>query len=192
MSKKPIIGIACIANNRSIGFNNNLIFRSKNEMKFFRETTLFTDDPNKQNAIIMGRKTYQTLPNLLKGRINCILSRSQDFTSCEIGDEEMEELIISDSVSDLLEKLYLRSNIESIFVIGGEHIYTYFHTKGLFDKLILTIIQSPKINYGDSYFPIVDFTRYTVADKKCFSNIGTEIMTNTKCSMIYSIYFFLS
>jgi dihydrofolate reductase/thymidylate synthase len=47
-------------------------------MKFFRELTQRTADPAKQNAVIMGRKTWESIPakfRPLKGRINVVLTR---------------------------------------------------------------------------------------------------------------------
>ena len=53
--------IACIGKNRELGKKGSLIFHLKDDMKFFRETT-------SNHTIIMGRKTWESLPNKLPNR----------------------------------------------------------------------------------------------------------------------------
>ena len=68
---KKIIGISCLATNRAIGYKNKLIFNLKNDMKFFRNTTIKTEIFKKQNAVIMGRKTFDSIPGKgLPNRLN--------------------------------------------------------------------------------------------------------------------------
>ena len=57
--KLPII--AAIGKNNELGLNNNLIWHLKGDMKFFKETTI-------GHTIIMGRKTFESLPQLLEER----------------------------------------------------------------------------------------------------------------------------
>ena len=177
---KKIIGIACLANNRAIGNKNNLIFSNKDDLKFFKKITLETYG-DKMNALIMGRKTFESIPNPLKNRLSCVISSSTSLP-------ERENLIVTNSIPNLIDELNYRSDIENIFVIGGQSIYKYFSDNNLFDKLILTIVTEPKIVYGDTFFPEINFTNYYIEDKKTLHNRGFELKTNTLCDMKYNIY----
>ena len=188
MSKK-IIGIACLANNRAIGNNDTLIFSNKADMQFFKETTLTTTDKNKKNAVIMGRKTFYTLEKLLKGRINCVLTHSETFLYDNSMSGRSDDLYICNYVDKLLQKLNDDPIVETIYVIGGAGIYKYFNDNNLFDTLILTIVSTPTIDYGDVFFPEINFTKYYIKDKIEINNTGREITTGNKCDMNYNIYY---
>ena len=188
MSKK-IIGIACLANNRAIGNNNTLIFSNKEDMKFFIIITLTTIDKNKQNAVIMGRKTFYTLEKLLKGRINCVLTHSETFLYDNSMSGRSDDLYINNSVDKLLLKLQDDPIVETIYVIGGATIYKFFSDNNLFDELILSIVKKPIIDYGNVFFPEINFTKYYIKNKVEINNTGREITTGAKCDMTYNIYY---
>ena len=59
--------IACVGKNLELGKNNDLIWHLKGDMKFFKETT-------KGHHILMGRKTFQSLPKLLEDRKHLVLT----------------------------------------------------------------------------------------------------------------------
>ena len=61
--------IACIGKNRELGRQGKLIFHLKDDLNFFKDTT--TDHP-----VVMGRKTWESLPSKLKNRKNIVISRS--------------------------------------------------------------------------------------------------------------------
>ena len=186
---KKIIGIACLANNRAIGCNDDLIFRSKEDMKFFKNITLTTADKNKKNAVIMGRKTFYTLTRLLKGRINCVLTHSTSYLYDNALSGKSDDLYIYNSVDKLLQNLNNDPIVESIYVIGGASIYKYFSDHDLFDKLILSIVGAPIIDYGDVFFPEINFTKYYIEDKQEVNTEGTEITTGHTYDMNYNIYY---
>lgn len=64
--------IAAIGKNNELGIDNHLLWHLKEDMKFFRETTA-------NKTIIMGRKTFESLPGLLKGRKHIILSSNKSY-----------------------------------------------------------------------------------------------------------------
>jgi len=127
--------IAAIGKNNELGKNNDLIWKFKEDMKFFKETTM--DHP-----IVMGRKTYESLPKILPGRKNIVISRS------EIINNEIE---IYKSVKDFLIK-YGEYN-EDVFIIGGAMIYNEFID--IASKLYLTEIDD-ECKDADVYFPVFD------------------------------------
>lgn len=64
-----------------IGLNGNLPWKKiPGDMAFFRKVTSTTTDPTLQNAVIMGRKTWESIPSKfrpLPGRLNVILTRQE-------------------------------------------------------------------------------------------------------------------
>jgi dihydrofolate reductase/thymidylate synthase len=106
-----------------IGKDGVLPWRLPGDLKFFKELTLTTSDPAKKNAVIMGRKTWESIPlkaRPLPGRLNVILTRSGSFDFATA-----ENVVICGSMNSALELLastpYCLS-IEKVFVIGGGHI----------------------------------------------------------------------
>ena len=104
--------ISAIAKNNAIGKDNDLVFHIKEDMKFFRETT-------RNHTVIMGKKTWESLPGKLKDRKNLVISHT-----------EVED---ADGTITDLDK-YIEENKETdeeIFVIGGGSIYKYMlpHSK---------------------------------------------------------------
>ena len=62
--------IAAIGKNKELGKNGDLVFHIKEDMKYFRDTT-------KGHKIIMGHKTWDSLPGKLPNRENIVISRNQ-------------------------------------------------------------------------------------------------------------------
>ena len=123
--------IVAVTNNFCIGNNGDLVQRNKEDMKLFKQLTEF-------KTVIMGRKTYQSLPAPLKNRINVVLTNSpQKATDCNV-------------VFTTFEELNLDANIE-YWVIGGAEIYEKFLAENLVDKIYLSKFNI-EVN-GDTYFP---------------------------------------
>ncbi|KAK4416694.1 Bifunctional dihydrofolate reductase-thymidylate synthase [Sesamum alatum] len=62
-----------------IGKNGKLPWRLPGDLKFFKEITATTSDPNKKNVVMMGRRTWESIPpqfRPLPGCLNVVLSRS--------------------------------------------------------------------------------------------------------------------
>ena len=75
--------VAVCGKSMGIGNKGQLPWRLKSEMKHFASTTTTTKDPSKRNAVIMGRKTWESIPikfRPLKNRLNLVLSRQNDFS----------------------------------------------------------------------------------------------------------------
>lgn len=109
-----------------IGKNGKLPWRLPADMKFFKELTLRTLEPGKKNAVIMGRKTWESIPSEyrpLSGRLNVVLTRSGSFDIATA-----ENVLICGSMSSALELLASSPyslSIEKVFVIGGGEIYRF-------------------------------------------------------------------
>ena len=130
--------IAAIGKNNELGKGNQLIFHIKDDMKFFRETT-------KGHPVVMGHKTWDSLPSKLPGRRNIVISR-HDFD----GPDE----IIHD-VNKFIEEF--KSTPEEYFIIGGGTVYHQFLPHA-------TTIYLTEVDAGtddaDTYFPSFDKSQY--------------------------------
>lgn len=104
-----MILIASAGLNWEIGFNNDLLFYAPDDMKFFKSQTV-------DNTVIMGRRTFESLPakKPLKNRENIILSTDRSFT--------VDGAAVYHSVDELLEKVRGITD-RKVFVIGGASIY---------------------------------------------------------------------
>jgi len=101
-----------------IGYNNNLPWDIKNELKIFKRVTESTRG-YKENAIIMGRKTFFSLNEKpLKNRINIVIS-----TTYELKHDYSNLLIFSTIDMALNYCEYSHERINKVFVIGGKSIY---------------------------------------------------------------------
>ena len=79
--KVNLIVAAC--EGMGIGLNGTLPWRLKEEMKYFSKMTKSVSCSDKRNAVIMGRKTWLSIPEKfrpLPGRLNIVLSRQADFS----------------------------------------------------------------------------------------------------------------
>lgn len=126
--------IAAIGKNNELGRNNDLIWHFKEDMKFFRETTT-------GNTVLMGRKTFESLPHALPNRRNVVISSDKNYTA--------EGAEVFNSVEEALKA----TKNDNVFVIGGGMIYK--ELLPLCDKLYLTEIDA-ECPDADVYFPQFD------------------------------------
>ena len=100
--------IAAVGKNRELGKDNHLIWHLPNDLKFFKRTT-------SGKTIIMGRRTFESLPKMLPNRKHIVLSSSSDFP---------EEVEVYNELKELLDAY--KDTDEELFVIGGASIYRLF------------------------------------------------------------------
>ena len=136
--------IAAVAANGVIGRDNRLIWHLPDDLRRFKKRTM-------GRAVIMGRKTFESLPKLLPGRAHYVLTRNTDYAV-------PEGVILCHSPEELLAKLPEGEN----FVIGGGEIYRILLPYA--DQLDLTEIE--KDYAGDAFFPQVDPKEWTVTDSE--------------------------
>ncbi|MEX2436770.1 MAG: dihydrofolate reductase [Candidatus Paceibacterota bacterium] len=136
VKKAKIIIVVAIGSNRVIGKGNNLLWRIPDDMKRFRDLTM-------GYPIIMGRKTYESLPEKyrpLPGRENIIITRDQEYKA--------PGAKVTNSIKEGIE--YAKSlGKEKVFIGGGAEIYK--QALPFTDLLYLTLIEESKD--GDAYFP---------------------------------------
>ena len=131
--------IAAVGKRLELGKNNDLIWHFKEDMLFFRETT-------KGATVIMGRKTFESLPKALPGRRNIVITKNTSYKA--------ENAEVVDSVEGALK---LAKHDNSVFIIGGASIYKAFLPFA--QKIYLTEIDAV-CNDADTFFPAFDKSLY--------------------------------
>lgn len=136
--------IACIGQNNELGKKGDLCFRFKEDLAFFKKTTM-------GKYCIIGKNTYDSLSeSKLPGRKLLVLSRDEEWTKKHKDDSDTRTF-----ANDKLLKIWIDKNIpnEEIFVIGGASIYKQFLP--LADKLYITYVN--KIDSeADVFFPEIE------------------------------------
>ncbi len=124
--------IAAAAENNALGKDNQMIWHLPDDFKRFRQLTT-------GHYIIMGRKTFESLPKLLPNRTHVIITRQQDYPV-------PEGCIRVNSLEDAIKAC---PQNETIFIIGGGEIYR--QSLSLSDTIELTrVFTNPE---ADAYFP---------------------------------------
>jgi len=124
-----IKAIVAMAENRVIGNAGTIPWHLPEDFKFFKATTM-------GHAILMGRKTYESIGKPLPGRENIVLSRTMPET-------------VGVTVIRSLDDLQVPSDNLDLFVIGGEEIYRLLLPK--IQELYVTKV--PRAIGGDTHFP---------------------------------------
>lgn len=144
--------IACISQtNRAIGYQNRLLYHIKSDLTRFRELTT-------GHTIIMGRKTYESLPNgALPHRRNIVVSRSlKEMEGCEV-------------YPNLEAALKAAESPQEIFIIGGESIYR--QSLHVARKLYLTVVDDAP-QQADAFFPEINPEEWKLIEKEMRNENG--------------------
>ena len=132
--------IAAVDKNWGIGRNNRLLVNIPEDMQLFRQET-------NGKVVIMGRKTFESLPGMLPKRHHVVISRScSDLGEC---------VEMCSSVEEFLKRY--KDVDEEIYCIGGGMIYSEMLAYA--DKLVLTEIDEQAD--AEVYFPEFDKSLYT-------------------------------
>ena len=143
INNREISIIVAIGNNNEIGFKNNLLWRISDDLKRFKNLTT-------GNNIVMGRKTYESLPKgALPNRKNIVITRNTELN--------YENCAMANSLEQAIEKSDLETNI---FIIGGEQIYKDAYKQC--DYLYLTKVYESF--EADAFFPMIDFSEWNVVE----------------------------
>lgn len=126
-------------NNLGIGKNNTIPWRIKEDMRFFKELTSAREAEAPANAVLMGRKTWESIPanfRPLKDRLNIVISRNSNYRFGQIN-----EAVLCSSLSEGLKEAR-DANRSRCFIIGGSEIYAQAIALQVIDKVFLTQIMS--------------------------------------------------
>lgn len=135
--------IAALGKNRIIGNENKLIWNIPADMKHFRELTT-------GKAVVMGRKTFESIGRPLPKRKNIILTRDMNYKA--------ESCILVNSVEEALKA----AGDGEVMIIGGAQIYAEFLPKA--NKMYLTFIDADF--EGDAYFPEYNKDEWEEVDRE--------------------------
>ena len=137
----PVILIAAIGKNNELGSNNDLLWRLKSDMAFFKRTTL-------HHRVIMGRKSWESLPvkfRPLPNRINVVISRNERF--------QLEGALTFQTVEDAIADA--KNTTDSTpFISGGGQIYSHCLHANLVDEMYLTHVDAAFAD-ADVFFPAI-------------------------------------
>ena len=171
---KPFSLVAASDAERGIGRKGDLPWSLPSDMAYFRTLTQKTDDPELQNAVIMGRKTWDSIPprfRPLSKRLNVVLTRQTAYTA-EPG------VLIAASFDEALAVLSDDPEVGHIFVVGGGAVYqeTIIHRQCT--AVFLTEID--KSFECDTFFPKLP--------ESFELDTRSEIQTENGISFTYAIY----
>ncbi len=131
--------IVAVAKNGVIGNNNELPWRLRADLQWFKRIT--TD-----NTVVMGRKTYESIGRPLPNRDNVVLSRNDTL--------QIDGCTVRSDIEDAVEKA-VRGDV---FVIGGAQIYR--HALPIAKRLFLTVVDAHV--EGDTWLPFIDLADWTL------------------------------
>ncbi len=134
--------IVAIAQNNAIGKDNDLLWHLSEDLKYFKKTT-------NERTVVMGRKTWESLPfKPLKNRRNIVVSSQKDY--------HIEGAELFDDVNKVLEAL--KEEKDEVFCIGGASLYKALLPKA--DKLYITRVY--KDFEADVFFPEIDEQKWKI------------------------------
>lgn len=136
------------AENNIIGKNKSLAWYLPNDLKKFKDITM-----SGSKTMIMGRKTFESLPKILPGRKHIILTSNKDYM---VNDENVE---IVHSIEAL--KPYIDAK-EEYFVIGGGQIFNLLFPYT--NKMYITEIKESF--EGDTFFPEFDESKWKIIEQR--------------------------
>jgi dihydrofolate reductase len=139
--EKPVIAlVVAIGENGAIGRGGELPWRLSSDMRYFRKVTM-------GKPVIMGRRTFKSLPRVLDGRLNVVLTRDPGFVA--------PDAIMAHSLKEGLSAARAsaeRTGADEIMVIGGEDVFREVLPQA--HRIYLTEVHaSPE---ADTWFPDFD------------------------------------
>ena len=127
----PYKAIVAVTEDGVIGRGGDLPWRLSEDLKWFKKITL-------GHTILMGRKTWESLPGALPSRQNWVLSRTanqKDGMSVFRSMEEVQQALVPS---------------QTLFIIGGGEIYSM--ALPLCHELFISEVRR-KVPDGDAFFP---------------------------------------
>lgn len=171
--------IVAASKNRVIGDAGKLPWHIPEDLKFFREKT-------KNHIMIMGRKTFESLPNVLPSRFHIIISRNPTKSDHP---DVLHVTSIDSAIAEAKKRVATDSKTwgDEVFIIGGGEIFR--QTLSQIDKVYLTLIDQEI--HGDTFYPTLDERQFFVVDEKPHSNTSNENRQEDRQSPCFSFLTYL-
>ena len=148
MKPEIIIIVAFSKNGRIIGNNGRIPWTLPEDLQHFKELTT-------GNAIIMGRKTFESIGRVLPERMNIVVTRNKDFC--------VEDAYIAKSPEKAIE-IAKNAGYKKIFICGGQQIYQQM--MDFADYIYATEVCGEY--EGDAFFPKINENEFVeVKREKC-------------------------
>jgi len=160
--------IAAVDKDNGLGKAGRLAWRLKGDLEHFKAITTRQTAPGKQNVVVMGSTTWNSLPagfRPLPGRLNVVLNHHGNFLL-------PGGVLLATSFDEVFNKLAERRDVGDIFIIGGASVYGEAIKDPACSYIYLTRLDQ---SFGcDVFFPAVDeniFTEISVSPTKEENNI---------------------
>jgi dihydrofolate reductase len=155
----PLALIAALAGKKQvIGKNGDLPWHFRSDLKFFKDTTM-------GHAVLMGRKTYQSILNRLgkplPGRDTIVLTRDKNFKD--------DRVTVLHTLEEIDPDFF--TSKKWLYVIGGAEVYE--QTLRRAQKLYLTHIEQEV--EGDAFFPALDSTQWVKEGERAEEENGVTL-----------------
>lgn len=161
-----IAHIVAASENNVIGVQNDLPWSLPEDMKFFRDKT-------KGRALIMGRKTFESVGHPLPHRLNVVVTRQKDYTSSAQNVVVVPDLAAALSHCESVQNKYG----DEVFIIGGGEIFK--QSLPMVDIIYLTRIH--KKFEGDIYYPELPKDQFVEVERReRFEPIPFTFLTYTR------------
>ncbi|TPW32984.1 dihydrofolate reductase [Pararhizobium mangrovi] len=143
--------VLAMAQNGVIGRDNALPWRLSADLKRFKALTM-------EKPLIMGRRTFESLPGILPGRPHIVLTRDADYVA-----EKAEVVHDFDAAVRLAAKLAREQGAEAMCVIGGRALFE--RAIGEADSVHLTHVQADV--EGDTRMADLDLSAFDRVSETC-------------------------
>ena len=158
--------VAVCKKNNGIGFQGEIPWNLKSELSYFKEITS-KNVSNIHNVVIMGRKTWESLPKKpLPKRINIVISRNKDKEFIR-SVEKHDNTFVRDNLNASIDTFITLKNVNNInnikynvFIIGGEEIYKSALESKFCKKIFITEVY--KEFDCDTFFPKIDKEEFSL------------------------------
>jgi len=145
--------VVAVAENNIIGVQGRLPWRLSDDLKFFKNLT-------ENHVLIMGRKTFESLPKKLPNRVHIIVTRNKKYN---IEEEDCYVVSCLDEALDFSKTFFGKQ----AFVIGGGEIYQQALDKKVVDKIYLTQVKAKP--EGDTFFINTNWLNWEEKSRTTFS-----------------------
>ena len=143
-----------------IGKNNDLPWHLPEDLAYFKKMTM-------GKAMVMGRKTYESIGRPLPGRLSIVITRNPNYKA--------EGVVVVNNIEAAIEKA--KEYAPEVMVIGGAEIFKM--VMDVADRLYITLIQEEFA--GDTFFPEYE-------EEWTLTSTSEEIISKNGTSFIYQVY----